>query len=595
MCCTGTDDWEADGGNAVGPKPFSWTRGTVEETRIAFLRNLGVGYGYNAVSGRYCNYADIRCQILNRRQLERAEQATGELLWQADYTPRSRFESQLAYNEHDYVATFNLGHESSINCIVFKEEQVYRQNILEDGLRQSFYYSADEYEQVGAQWIDVANTRAMMDGGIDPYQLLTRSFTDAVEHLAEADNPAAVDSFINVYGTHVIVRSVIGGRLHIDLKNDMKRYSRLLQEEAFSSSDLLAAFNSRAENRTFSQQYAWMENSALNITVYGGDQGALRGLLGVQQADGSRALDLQALDRWRSDIAFVPDDEYASNAEMIDMEVVPIWQFMFDVDAATKVRQHIQSSAAAAAPQLNVQNFFSCSFPVRYENPSCFYATPDGFEKKSASDFRMLGGTGTHFCVLVVSGGRFVAMVCREWVGGQALWVAYPIYDGVTKLYCGLGVDDEGQAYHVRPNYTLRTDELWAYGSEFLLDHLWEMEAEPIDPALCPQTERFYINNGELALYPMEGADYQPTAQMLYCEAGHSVDPQGKVHVSPSLVQKMGTGFIIYATDDEPQDFVGWTSLGTDEYSYHVYRRNDDFVGFYNPTEFEVESEKSEK
>ena len=124
----------------------------MEETRIAFIRNLGVGYGYNAVSGRYCNYADIRCQILNRRQLEKAAQASGMTLWHTDYTSRSYSTSQVAYNEHDYVATFNLGRESSFNYIIYKEEQTYRQNILEDGLRQSFYFSTDDYEQVATAY-----------------------------------------------------------------------------------------------------------------------------------------------------------------------------------------------------------------------------------------------------------------------------------------------------------------------------------------------------------------------------------------------------------------------------------------------------------
>ena len=242
--CATDDDWEADG-NAVGPESFSWTRGAVEETRIAFLRNLGVGYGYNAVSGRYCNYADIRCQILNRRQLEKAAQASGMTLWHTDYTSRSYSTSQVAYNEHDYVATFNLGRESSFNYIIYKEEQTYRQNILEDGLRQSFYFSTDDYEQVATQWLDVGNTIDAMSAGLDPYQILTRSFADAVEHLGESTEPAAVDSFLQVYGTHVVVRTAIGGRLHIDLKNDMKRYGRKMQEEECKNSHDVNYYASR--------------------------------------------------------------------------------------------------------------------------------------------------------------------------------------------------------------------------------------------------------------------------------------------------------------------------------------------------------------
>ena len=124
-----------------------------------------------------------------------------------------------------------------------------------------------------------------MTAGLDPYHILTQSFADAVEHLGESDEPAAVDSFLQVYGTHVIVRTAIGGRLHIDLKNDMKRYGRKMQEEEFSSSDLFNAFRDRNENRELSEQYAWIEHSSMNISAYGGDQSVLQGLIGQQQYD----------------------------------------------------------------------------------------------------------------------------------------------------------------------------------------------------------------------------------------------------------------------------------------------------------------------
>ena len=315
---------------------------------MAFLRNFGVGYGYNAVEGRYCNYDDIRCQVLNRRQLERAAVNMQEKLFFADYTTRSFFRDTVAYSDHDYVAIFNLDENSSINCVVYSQEQTIRQNILEDGLRQNFYYCADEAQQVASQWISVASTKAAMQLGLDPQNLLTASFRDAVSHLGDTNDPAAVDSFIRVYGTHVVVGAAVGGRLHIDLKNSMKRYSRRLQEEEFKSEDLLVAFKSRSENRQLSEQYAWVEDASINVTAYGGDQSALSQLVGPQRYDGSRRFDVASLSAWRSSITFVPDDEYASNAEMIDMEVVPIWEFVFDVDAAAKLRTRITSDAALA-------------------------------------------------------------------------------------------------------------------------------------------------------------------------------------------------------------------------------------------------------
>ena len=261
--CSQETSWEGD--DAVAPSAFSWTRGTIEETRMAFLRNFGVGYGYNAVSGRYCNYDDIRCQVLNRRQLERAAVNLQERLFFADYTSHLFYRDTIAYSDHDYVAIFNLDENSSINCVVYSQEQTIRQNILEDGLRQSFYYCAGETHQVAKQWINVASTKAAMQAGLDPQNLLTASFRDAVRHLGDTNDPAAVDSFIRVYGTHVVVGAAVGGRLHIDLKNSMKRYSRHLQEDQFESEDLLLAFKSRSENRQLSEQYAWVEDASINV------------------------------------------------------------------------------------------------------------------------------------------------------------------------------------------------------------------------------------------------------------------------------------------------------------------------------------------
>jgi hypothetical protein len=289
--------------------------------------------------------------------------------------------------------------------------------------------------------------------------------------------------------------------------------------------------------------------------------------------------------QWRQGITFVPDDEYASNAEMIDMEVRPIWEFMFDGDAIAKVRQRIQSDATKATQQLGAKNFFSCSFPVRYDYPKCQYPSYTETEVMTMDDYKY-DNWSTFYCVHIVSGGRYVAVVCHEYIGGVEMWVAYPVYDGVTKLYCGLGVDTSGKAYRVWPDYTRKTDDLWTYSSSLLVDSLAEMVAEPLSEDLFPQTERFYFNNGELCLYPVEGIDYAPAQPMLYCEAAKSVLPDGRMGVEPVPVYKLGTEFIIGVDEGKPSDFVGWTFIGYDDDNYtRVYRRNEDYVGYYNPTE----------
>ncbi len=573
--CSQETSWEGD--DAVAPSAFSWTRGTIEETRMAFLRNFGVGYGYNAVEGRYCNYDDIRCQVLNRRQLERAAVNMQEKLFFADYTTRSFFRDTVAYSDHDYVAIFNLDENSSINCVVYSQEQTIRQNILEDGLRQNFYYCADETHQVARQWINVASTKAAMQAGLDPQNLLTASFRDAVRHLGDTNDPAAVDSFIRVYGTHVVVGAAVGGRLHIDLKNSMKRYSRRLQEEEFKSEDLLVAFKSRSENRQLSEQYAWVEDASINVTAYGGDQSALSQLVGPQRYDGSRRFDVASLSAWRSSITFVPDDEYASNAEMIDMEVVPIWEFVFDADAAAKLRTRITSDAALARKLLGEKNFASCSFPLRHNEARCQVARRNGSWETVT---HRTGNRGDRHVVFVVSGGRYVAMQSYEYlsgpgVKGQYFWTVYPVYGTEVKLYCGLAVSEaDGSVYrlvmgsdgYVRPQVLTGAEQVG-----------WDATV--------------YLNAGQLSLTAQQGYDYAPATPMLYVEPTHGVNTDGTVDVSYAIVDKpSGNEFEIEIPADGPQDIVSqWTLVFTGYNKYkqlmNTYTRPADFAGNYNPRE----------
>ena len=544
---------------------------------MAFLRNFGVGYGYNAVEGRYCNYDDIRCQVLNRRQLERAAVSLQEKLFFADYTTRSFFRDTVAYSDHDYVAIFNLDENSSINCVVYSQEQTIRQNILEDGLRQSFYYCADEAQQVARQWISVASTKAAMQLGLDPQNLLTASFRDAVSHLGDTNDPAAVDSFIRVYGTHVVVGAAVGGRLHIDLKNSMKRYSRRLQEEEFKSEDLLVAFKSRSENRQLSEQYAWVEDASINVTAYGGDQSALSQLVGPQRYDGSRRFDVASLSAWRSSITFVPDDEYASNAEMIDMEVVPIWEFVFDVDAAAKLRTRITSDAALARKLLGEKNFASCSFPLRHNEARCQVARRNGSWETVT---HRTGNRGDRHVVFVVSGGRYVAMQSYEYlsgpgVKGQYFWTVYPVYGTEVKLYCGLAVSEaDGSVYRL------------VMGSDGYVrpQVMTGAEQQGLDATV-------YLNAGQLSFTGQQGYDYAPATTMLYVEPTHGVNTDGTVDVSYAIVDKpSGNEFEIEIPADGPQDIVPqWTLVfsgyNKDKQRMNTYTRPADFAGNYNPRE----------
>ena len=60
-------DTPSDGGG------FKWVLSKDLATRSSFVRNFGVGYSYDAVKGRFCNWEDILCQVISRSELQKYE------------------------------------------------------------------------------------------------------------------------------------------------------------------------------------------------------------------------------------------------------------------------------------------------------------------------------------------------------------------------------------------------------------------------------------------------------------------------------------------------------------------------------------------
>ena len=264
----------------AAPAAFQWTRAEDVETRKAFLRNFGVGYSYDAVRGSYCDWKDIRCQVVNRRELERQRDLT-ESMWGSRAQNYISSLSKVNYSQRDYVQSMDLATKESLDLGLYSETTRTRQYVLEEGLQDVFYYSLEERIIKGEQYIIAPLIMYQVEEEFNE-NLLTESFREAVEHLAYADDDdfAVLDSFVNVWGTHVITRSLLGASMRLDIKNYMWRYTDDVQEEAFTQQQVMGAYNKRKESREQEQNYKWIENSSLNLTVKGGDQTTLGNLIG---------------------------------------------------------------------------------------------------------------------------------------------------------------------------------------------------------------------------------------------------------------------------------------------------------------------------
>ena len=535
---------------------FQWTKAEDIETRRKFIRNFGVGYSYNAVRGSFCDWSDIRCQIVNRQAIEAYQELSGDILGGSSNSQSISTHSKFTYSKRDYVAAVHLETEQKIDIGLYNKTKRSRQDFLEDGIEESFYYTLDEEIIMADMYIADGNVLNyyMHDDRCDNF--LTVSFVNAVLHIAESDptNIAVVDSFVNIYGTHVITQAWLGGKIRVDLSNYMWRYKdNAKEEEEWDSGGFIDAVKDAGLDHTGKDEYKWLEHGRLNITAYGGNQTTLTGLLGEHAPDGTRTFSTEGISQWRKSLFFDPENEARSNIELVDMRLRPIWEFAraIDDDAADRIKAAILQDVSLQQSLLGENNFFDTSFPIRYTKAGACYAgrfAPTVWYIHDKPDVPIV--------VNIVSGGRYVACVCHETIGSRDLWVCYPIYEGKIKMPCGLGVDSQGRVFSV----------MWINGKATVL----RVESERA-------ADTFYITAGEIGVSPQEGVTYAESKYMPYIELAGGVQPDGTYYVSDAYqVVRDGADFVLHDCKKVPSNMIGWDSEG---------RRLPDYVYIYNPNE----------
>ena len=539
---------------------YVWVKAADVETRELFRRNYGLGYSYNAVRGDYCNWKDIRCQVLNRFYLENLQEASGEKLIVESTAKYSSIASEFDYSFRDYVANVAVESKQKVDLGLYKNEKRNRQYFLENGVQESFYYTLEEKEVLVDSYISYASVLARYSRNRN---LFTQSFRNAVEHLrlTPDDNVAAVDSMLNVWGTHVIVSASLGGRLRVDLMNSIWRYSDRSSEEAWSTQEFLKAVENKQKSRV-EEEFVWLKDCRLKLQAWGGDQSYLTGLLGEHKPDGTRTFSLDGISAWRKSLVYNPADELGSNVELIDMEVVPIWEFAAMVDKwqAMRIKAAITQDAALMQKLLGDANFFNATFPIRYPSASCQW-------RKNSGTWETLTRVDTQEApqvVVIESGGRYIATVCHELIDGHDLWVCYPIYEGKVKLACGLGVENDS-VFKVR----------WI-GDTPTLTYQEGVTAE----------DMFYISSGGVGVEPVEDFVYAQGRALPYIELSGSIRPDGTYSAQAFRAFKEEGHFVLpVQASTRPENIVGWDEYTSIADGKWLFTRNSGYTYIYNDNE----------
>ena len=575
-----TDELTGASAGQLSEQPFQWTRAQDVATHATFIRNFGVGYSYNAVKGEFCNWKDIRCQVVDRNYCDFLERTYGGKYYYYEPTSSVNHFSQFRWSQRDYVSQSHMSFREEVDLGFYNGTRQKEQYVVENGVEESFYYLLREEQLHYDLQLDYSSLLNSYRRGVE--SLLTSSFRDAVNHLmlADPEDIAVVDSFVNVWGTHVIVEAFLGAKLDIELSNYVWRYKDVGHEHEITTKEFLDEFEKKEDERR-QDGFTWIEHSKLTINAKGGDQSTLTGLLGDYQFDGKATFSTEGIEKWRKSIHYDPNNELASNIEMVDMRVVPIWWFIeyIDEDVADRVHAAIEQDVEMQRKLLGEKNFFSVKFPIRYPEATCQVQTQSGewttLTRRDSGDEPQV--------VNIVSGGRVVATVCKEpvienthiqndstdiWVTDttKVLWVAYPVYEGVVNQLCGVGVDEQKRVFDVQ----------WLNGHRTLK----RRKAYNGDDAVATG-KYFYINLGQVDTEADNSVSYAPASAMAYYELSGGIQYDGNYRATPLPVTKEGADFIIRTDDPTLTNIVGFTY----DADQHIYRRNSNYHYIYNPNE----------
>lgn len=514
------------------------------EINQGFIRNYGVGYSYDGFNGEKCAFNSVMSQVINMEVLKKVEQDENEELLRIDYRHASYYNTASGYSLAEYVHSANFEGSGSTDLLIYKGTVMKAMSVLEMARKKAFYVTTEYIVPRGERFLEVEKLKYYAK---EYPNLLTHSFRKAVEKLAQ--NPSdvlAVDSFIVRFGSHIVLSSALGGKINLYVSASQESFDTKIQDSLFSSNTIPLFFKkmkSEGEGYNFTDVF---NTSETQLEVVGGKTSILNNAV-LNPSFENVQLTPQLLAEWESSIAYDEEDYTYNNVEMVDMEIYPIWELISDEEVAKYVQARAIGTASELCDLFGFQHFANTSFDASYSEVNCFM----GGSLKSFKD---------PYVVNIISAGRYVATVVREWVPeiepNQAVCVAYPIYNRSLDLTGGMCLY-KGKVYKVA----------WCY-NRFDIELLGEANAD-----------KFYLTSGMLDITQSKHAEYQPSHAVVGYEWPGSISIDGKIDNSNYYLTRKFLGNFYLAVGGGFTNLPNWhkqTSLPKDIDNYRTLINNND-------------------
>lgn len=459
---------------------FWHTRTLSKASRLELKRKYGIGFSYDAVYGCKCDINYVKCHALNIDELRNS----GIML----EFPKNTFRDTcfIAHSFSEYCHAANLTGSASGDVVIYGADYSRVASIYEHGLDTIVYISnSKNIESRGLR----LNSEFIEDIREEPERYLTPSFRYGIEKIRKTpvEEVMVVDSFVNIYGTHIVTGVTIGASLKLELKTRRGLFVDYKSEEIMTREKLNILFK-KTESTSTKEEHEFMrqvlESSTIDLSVRGGDVSVFNSLLTDPSPTNSAATE-ETVTRWINSLEDDTENEEYGNLELIDMSVMPIWEFISDEQVAKRVKTRIIADAPSMQELYGNRNWVNTSIDLSKTKWVDTYF--NRWDKET-----WFCGFSDPYVVNVIAANRIVASVCREWIPeidpDTLVTVVYPIYENSIDIGSGVGIDAECNVWSVS----------WRYN---------KFKVKKIGKASSP-LPMVYLNFGTVETTPVSGEKY---------------------------------------------------------------------------------------
>lgn len=529
---------------------FWHTRTLSKASRLELKRKYGIGFSYDAVYGGKCDINYVKCHALNIDELRNS----GIML----EFPKNTFRDTcfIAHSFSEYCQAANLTGSASGDVVIYGADYSRVASIYEHGLDTIVYISnSKNIESRGLR----LNTEFIEDIREEPERYLTPSFRYGIEKIRKTpvEEVMVVDSFVNIYGTHIVTGVTIGASLKLELKTRRGLFVDYKSEEIMTREKLNVLFKktestSTKDEKEFMRQV--LESSTIDLRVRGGDVSIFNSLITDPSPTNSDATE-ETVTRWVNSLEDDKGNDEFGNLELIDMSVAPIWEFIPDEQVANRVKTRIIADAPSMQELYGNRNWVNTSIDLsktrevythfkRWDNETWYCGFYDPY------------------VVNVIAANRIVASVCREWIPeidpDTLVTVVYPIYENSIDIGSGLGIDAECNMWYVS----------WRY-NKFTIKQIGKASSS---------LPTVYLNFGTVEAKPVAGEKYMAGNFIVGYERPGSIDvTSGMLNDGWFTVRKfLGDFYLENAVRYDNLPNWGYCESPVEYPSYSSYMDDDD-------------------